>query len=204
MGNTLRIEMHSTATEFEFSDAKDFDALVRNSTVRSIGLPEVLNRVERVTQTEQNPLGEHEAYSSNFNKVYYRPERSRDSGVISLVDVDKGWKAKLKNRFAELRNLENGWDGYRGVALDGQIEAVASSLLGEIYDPRVAPPSLVPGGDGSLQIEWHVNNCDLEIDVLSPEEVVAYMNNQGTGFEEEISVGENREKLSGWVRQLVA
>ena len=196
--------MYSTATEFKFSDAKDHGALVRNSTFKSIGLPEALNRAERSTQREQNLQSGHEVNSSNFNKVYYRSRRRYGSGVVSLVDFDRGWKERLKNRFEELRNLEDGWDGYKGVAITGEIEAFTISLLSEIYDPRVAPPSLVPGGDGSLQIEWHVNDCDLEIDVLSPEDVFAYMINHGSGAEEEINIGENRRELSVWIRRLVA
>jgi len=195
--------MLSATTKRRFNFTEHSGELAANFTFQPEEKSASGNRPKRSIQKKQNPPIEYQSYSVILNKVYSSNIREHGYGAFSLFDFDKGWKNRLKSRFDELRNLENGWDGYGGVALDHEIEVYAKDLLNDIYDARVSQPSLVPGSDGSLQIEWHVNNCDLGIDVLSRDEVIACLFNHENGAEEEIEVGANREQLSGWVRQLV-
>lgn len=46
-------------------------------------------------------------------------------------------------------------------------------MLEALYRPDVQPPQLVPGGDGSVQVEWHCHGWDIELDVLDIQNVVA-------------------------------
>lgn len=56
-----------------------------------------------------------------------------------------------------------------------QLKVVASMLtiLVEILDGRAPPPSVVPAWEGGLQVEWHRNGVDLEIEV-SPSGNIEY------------------------------
>ena len=38
------------------------------------------------------------------------------------------------------------------------------SILAKVLDNRALPPSVVPTWSGGVQVEWHVNNVDLEIE----------------------------------------
>jgi len=48
--------------------------------------------------------------------------------------------------------LAPGWDGYRGRPTS--LDAIVSVLSGQV----------VPGAGGGCQIEWHLPDCDLEIE----------------------------------------
>lgn len=121
------------------------------------------------------------------------------STVVLLTDYDKGWAKFLEPKFSELLVLEQNWDGYEGGPLNSAVAEKAKSLLNRVYCFGVIPPSLVPGGDGSLQIEWHVNNIDLEIDILEPEDITVRFCSDSS-IESRDSLDER--ELSAWVAQL--
>ena len=59
--------------------------------------------------------------------------------------------------------------------------------------PNVAPatapaPSIVPLGHGGVQLLWHNAVADLEVEVVRPNEVVAYFFDKGTGHEHETAL----------------
>ena len=41
----------------------------------------------------------------------------------------------------------------------------ALTILAKILDTRAPPPSVVPTWDGGVQVEWHRNGVDLEIEI---------------------------------------
>ena len=41
----------------------------------------------------------------------------------------------------------------------------ALTILAKILDSRTPPPSVVPTWDGGVQVEWHRNGVDLEIEI---------------------------------------
>ena len=83
------------------------------------------------------------------------------------------WAEELKSRLNELTSLPRGWDGYAGKPVTPQCAYFAMNMLERLCRDKVPPPSLVPGGDGSLQVEWHRNGYDVELDVLGVNNVVA-------------------------------
>ena len=80
----------------------------------------------------------------------------------------------LDGKFSELSNLSAGWDVYNGIPATAPCARFAKIILKEIYHPPLnAPDELVPGSDGTLQIEWHQNQFDIEIDVLDDNYAIA-------------------------------
>jgi hypothetical protein len=61
---------------------------------------------------------------------------------------------------------------------------------------------LVPGSDGTLQIEWHRNQYDIEIDVLDVHDVVATRLDRLTGEEEVIELQTDFAPIAKWVEEL--
>jgi hypothetical protein len=80
----------------------------------------------------------------------------------------------------------------------------AANLIERLFVAGVPSPDVVPGSDGTLQIEWHRNQYDIEIDVLGPYEVVAYRRNQRTGNEQELELQTDFTALAGWIDDLLA
>jgi hypothetical protein len=75
--------------------------------------------------------------------------------------------SKLSSSAKQIEELKAGWDG------PGSIPLSAKALFLATYHTRLAleamqgvtAPQLVPGGDGSIQIEWHAKHGELEFDV---------------------------------------
>ena len=114
------------------------------------------------------------------------------------------WYLELKDRFDELTGLPVGWDGYAGRPVSFNCAFFAASLLERICREDVSPPSLVPGGDGSLQIEWHKNQYDVEIDVLGPYNVIATRYDHVSGDEETLSLQSDFSPIAGWIEDLAS
>ncbi len=60
----------------------------------------------------------------------------------------------------------------------------------------------MPGSDGSVQIEWHVNGFDVELDVLAPYEVSAIRRNITTNVVEELELQTDFTALTSWIAGL--
>lgn len=113
------------------------------------------------------------------------------------------WVNSLENRLNELTSLPRGWNGYRSVPVSFSCASFAAKLLERICTEGLPPPSLVPGTDGTLQIEWHRNGYDVEIDVLGANQVVATRFNIGTGEEYTVELENDFTVLADWCRDLV-
>ena len=112
------------------------------------------------------------------------------------------WVKVLEARLNELTGLPRGWNGYRSLPVSFSCASFAAHLLERICVEGLPPPSLVPGTDGTVQIEWHRNGYDLEIDVLGPGNVIATRVNVATGDCEELDLQSDFTTLAAWVRDL--
>jgi hypothetical protein len=72
-------------------------------------------------------------------------------------------QAALRARAEHLKELPEGWDSYEGkridhAAADKAVEvAIALAPLFPSHEPQ-----LVPGGDGTVQVEFHSDGFDVE------------------------------------------
>ncbi|ANT51208.1 hypothetical protein GCM10007880_31020 [Mesorhizobium amorphae] len=76
------------------------------------------------------------------------------------------------------------------------------SILEKIAAPGTPPPTLVPGSDGSLQIEWHAHEFDIEVDILRVNEVSAWMFDHRTDVETELELTNDFAEVAKWVEDL--
>jgi hypothetical protein len=76
---------------------------------------------------------------------------------------DASLRVKLQARADELKALPRGWDSYDGVEIDPAAadKAVEVALALAPLFPS-APPQLVPGSDGTVQVEFHADGFDVE------------------------------------------
>lgn len=131
--------------------------------------------------------------------------KSRDSVPSQYTRVsfaDSQWIAELSARFDELLRLKDGWDGYHGKALSFNTAMFVANLLEVLYLKNVPAPELVPGSDGSVQIEWHCWGFDIEIDVLSPYQIDASRFCHSTNQLEETELTVDFSILSQWLAVL--
>ena len=84
--------------------------------------------------------------------------------------------------------LQFNWDR-RGSA-EVSIDALrfALNILSQVMPATAPAPSIVPLGHGGVQLLWHNAIADLEVEVVRPNEVVAYFLDRRTGREEETAL----------------
>lgn len=137
------------------------------------------------------------------NKNYnYTTDKSSISKSVNVPENNTDWINSLRARLNELTSLPFGWDGYYGRPVSFDNVTFAANLIEQLYTNDIPHPQLVPGSDGTLQIEWHFNQVDIEIDILKPYKVFAMLSNHRTGHEEEIPLQTDFSILAEWLTEL--
>lgn len=112
------------------------------------------------------------------------------------------WVEELRPKLNELTSLRIGWDGYKGLPVSFDCASFGADLLEKLCQVSVPAPSLVPGSDGTMQIEWHVGGFDIELDIKDVYEVVAYRRSCATSAEEELHLDTDFTQVFSWLVEL--
>ena len=106
-------------------------------------------------------------------------------------------------RLKDLQALEANWDGYNGRATKPAIARFARNVLGKIMDKSTPEPFLAPGGDGTVQAEWHIGGYTVELHFISDKQIDANRKNKDTGKWETTTVSaSNLSEVADWVSTL--
>ena len=150
----------------------------------------------------------HQSFAFQDEVPNFVPSESRTSSLtlrgarVRVTHPGSRWFAELKDRFDELTALPRGWDGYAGRPVSCDCALFAANLIERLFVDGVPAPQLVPGGDGTLQLEWHRNQFDVEIDVLGPNDVLAVRRDLRTGAVQELELQADFTPLSEWIADL--
>lgn len=79
-----------------------------------------------------------------------------------------GWLPPTVEKLAQLLALGANWDSYGARPIDPQLPLAALRLLAGVMRNSSPPPDVVPTSRGTIQLEWHRDGVDLEIDVQLP------------------------------------
>ena len=111
--------------------------------------------------------------------------------------------SQIVARLKDLQALEPNWDGYNGRATKPAIARFASNVLGKIMDKNMPEPFLAPGGDGTVQAEWHIGGCTVELHFISGKQIDANRRKNDTGKWETATVSAgNLSEVADWVSAL--
>lgn len=122
---------------------------------------------------------------------------------ILISDPNLPWRDSVLRRFGELVQLERGWDGYRAGPVNFDTAFFALRMLEAACDSSAPPPQIVPGSEGDMQVEWHMPDGDIELNVLAPNEVHAWRRTESTGSDgEEIFLTNDFAVVASWIREL--
>ena len=145
----------------------------------------------------------------------YSNRNLRISPEVSVVDFTgsptrllisepaRPWRDSAISRLNKLVHLENGWDGYKGLPVSFENANFALRVLEAVCDANTREPQIIPGASGDLQIEWHLVNGDVELDVRGPNNVIAWRANSATGPDgEELLLTNDFIEVARWIKQL--
>lgn len=112
------------------------------------------------------------------------------------------WFVPVRSSIYELLSLPDNWDSYGAVAVKPEFAASAAGLLQSIMDQDTPYPAVVPTAPGGVQIEWHANGIDLEIEIHSTSKITVFFEDLRTGISWEDELSSNIQKLSSVVAMI--
>lgn len=126
----------------------------------------------------------------------------RNTAVPVPTHVLPAWVRPTIAAFIGIQNLADNWDTYGGKAINRDLIGQSLVIIGMVMQPDSPAPSVVPMGDGGLQIEWHRRQQDLEITFTADGAPQFFYRNRATGALDEGAARET-EKLIGLLKGLV-
>jgi hypothetical protein len=108
--------------------------------------------------------------------------------VIYRTPSLPNWVRPTISGFTEIQRLPENWDSYHGRVVSRDLIKQSLFVLSHVMKPDFPAPSVVPLGDGGLQIEWHRKQQDLEIVFAADDAPQFYYRNRTSGNEQEGSV----------------
>lgn len=94
------------------------------------------------------------------------------------------WLGSSEGRLDHLMGLPEDWDGYGSVPISEETRTAVIKLLYNVLSPNDALPSLVPGSDGAVNVEWHRPGLTFEVEVEPSGRLCAYYLDEESGGEE--------------------
>jgi hypothetical protein len=112
------------------------------------------------------------------------------------------WFESVLEGFANLVMLPDNWDGEGASRIDRPTINRALAAIEQLLPNDAPAPSIVPLADSGLQIEWHRNERDLEIEFTPGGRVKFYFFDERTEEEHEGPVGPNFVNLEGYLERI--
>lgn len=107
--------------------------------------------------------------------------RSCDASTTSQPD----WLPVVKRRLAQVAGLQRDWD-QRGSAKPSLGTLYYTlALLDKVMPSRAFAPTIIPLGHGGVQLVWHSDVTELEVEIVKPNLVMTLIAHKATGNEEE-------------------
>ena len=86
---------------------------------------------------------------------------------VATADADRSWEVEILLELSRIGTLGDGWDSYGAKSVSAARLTQTYDLLNSIMADSTPVPSLVPTANGSIQVEWHTCDLELEIRLLS-------------------------------------
>lgn len=100
------------------------------------------------------------------------------------TDQPPAWVNPTFTSIIGIHRLPDNWDSYGGKRIKSDLVSQSLSFLGLIMNTDSPAPSVVPLGDGGLQLEWHRKQQDLEITFAADNNPQFFYQNRITGVEQ--------------------
>ena len=98
-----------------------------------------------------------------FRRSVEVPE-GRGRLIVEWKEEEPAWVEPTLNALAISLALPTNWDSYGARRVDLKAVASAGLALCLVMRSDTTPPTVVPTPEGGVQLEWHAQGIDLEID----------------------------------------
>lgn len=136
--------------------------------------------------------------------------KERSVSLAASVDseaqaIPKEAPAVIQNAISEIiafGGLSDNWDSYNGKAPSEDTLYAAACLVSGVFDAYTPVPSIFPVANGNIQIEWSLDNKEIEVEIKSLSECTLYYSNLSTLVEYEKTLDYNLEALREVIAEL--
>lgn len=112
------------------------------------------------------------------------------------ADAEPIWLPGVMARLEHLVSLPEGWDGHGGRAVSVSTALFALHILFETLDRSRPSPQILPLSYGGLQIEWHEQGIDLEVEIIGSNEILVTFEDHVMGDSDQFSLSTDLSRLS--------
>ena len=114
-----------------------------------------------------------------------------------------GWVKPTLEALDSKLQLTPNWDSHGALPIDRRRVLDAIDVLFRTMSSDTEAPWVVPTTDGGIQLEWHREDEDLEVEIGGGEGASIYFHNARTEEEWEISLFENIPRLRALLAQWI-
>jgi hypothetical protein len=95
-------------------------------------------------------------------------ENGQFTHFTERFDDNVGWFDSTVQALKNMLSLAANWDSYGAPPIDPITLSSALEFLCDAIQDDTPAPSVVPTSHGGIQIEWHTQGIDIEVEFLSP------------------------------------
>lgn len=100
--------------------------------------------------------------------------------VIPIAkEPESPWFSNVINKISKFRMLQENWDEYGAKTISTKAIFDAVRLLSEISQASTPEPYIFPTATGGIQIEWHTEKADLEVEVTDDASIIVIYEGPG-------------------------
>lgn len=102
------------------------------------------------------------------NYPYENPQTIYDTTTNSAIPTSNEpvWLIKTRLNLHKISVLPEDWDGYGSPSISKQLCQHALMFLSCLESENIPTPFIGPISGGGIQLEWHINNRELEIEFI--------------------------------------
>lgn len=164
--------------------------------------PEIWRRPERARQNE--PVRPANTATESTESHHSDLQFATALQTATLPDsLNQHVSEAIKRQLATLEDLPDGWDGYGARRLlKSTLNQMSDALNQALAGVDCPPPDLIPGGDGSIQAEWHLNKIVLFFKLGLDGSRYLYVEDRQQGSEYEYFGGDAFDAFQKWAPSL--
>lgn len=119
----------------------------------------------------------------------------RDFASSASTNTPPAWMMPTISALDGIQSLPENWDSYGGKPINRDLILQSLDTLARIMKADSPAPSIVPIGDGGIQIEWHRKQQDLEIVFPVDDTPQFYYRNKSTATAGEGPVSDTKKLI---------
>jgi hypothetical protein len=125
------------------------------------------------------------------------------AGTSVYSDPDPLWLASARHAIDPIAALPDNWDGEGALRIQPAVMEAAVRALEQLLPSHTPAPQIVPTHRAGIQVEWHRNGKDLEIEFAPGRPATFYFYDSQTQVEREGALHSNATLIRELADQLL-